>query len=130
MEKIATLEIPEGVKSIEIYKTPSGILIDFTRDNQSLKIGDVIVWDRNNNPSLSFVVQNNRNPYRREVWVAFLVPSPDKDGLCRPYISGLRKLSEFERIASEKERLAFLWDIEQQVSYVWDEKNGRMMKKR
>lgn len=128
MKKIASLDIPDGVKSVDIYKTPSGILIDFTRDNKSIKIGDVIVFEKAGKATSLYVVQNNRNPYKTEEWEFFWIANIPNQGRV-PTVTPYFNIDDNHRIASEKEKLTFLWDLEHRFSFIWDESSGRMLKK-
>lgn len=98
------------------------------KNGKSVKIGDVIMQNNRGKWKPIYIVQNNKNPHKQEEWQFFHIAYlPDKSRT--PSIMDYYLIKEGQRIASEKERLAFLWDVEYKFSLVWDDSIGRMVKK-
>ncbi|TFD96659.1 hypothetical protein E2605_07515 [Dysgonomonas capnocytophagoides] len=128
MKKIATINIPEGITSIDVFMTSSGLYIDFARSNESASIGDVIGMEVNGEFKPMYILQKNINPYRSEI-----IQQVDLHKSQRGYWS--LKVDDFTgmgikyRVANEREKLATLWDLENECSLVWDEAYGRLINK-
>lgn len=128
MKKIATINIPEGITSIDVFMTSSGLYIDFMKSNEYASVGDIIVIEVDGKFKPDYILQNNINPYRSEI-IQQVDLHKNQKGYRNLKESDFERIYGNRRVANERERLAVLWDLEHESSLIWDESRGRLINK-